>query len=107
MLTTEGRRKRQAAFKAKVQERRLALLLELGPCCAVCGDTKMEPAFHFDHVDGWKPQPTKKPNQLVRINTLWRDYVNWREYRIGGPIRVLCAKCNGWDGRKRQLGKRR
>lgn len=69
--------------------------------CRWCGETDLE-LLQFDHVGGWKPQPVKKPNQLTRIRELWRDYVAWREFGVGGPIQVLCEKCNGWDGRHRQ-----
>ena len=74
------------------------LIATLGGRCAECG-RRGEAQLAVDHVNG-RGYEARKLSYVTRV----RRY--YEEYRSGVQLRVLCKKCNGWDGARRQARNR-
>lgn len=90
---------RKWATISAAHAKRVELLQILSPDrrCADCGTRKRSyDALEIDHVEGrdWDPRKLNRWSRIARY---------WREFKAGVKLRALCRKCNGKDGRARQL----
>ena len=85
-------KKDAARRKERYHAAHAALVACLGGKCAECGS---QYRLAIDHVDG-RGYEARHLSYLVRVRRYYAEYSN------GVKLRVLCRKCNGWDGARRQ-----
>lgn len=74
---------------------RAVLVLVLGGRCARCGCVDLA-RLEVDHVDG-------RCYMVEDEDSYHRTLRYMEEYRQGVRLQALCKRCNGRDGRARQL----